>query len=169
MAVASLTRFLEGPRALEAWVRAQEATEPGCPERDWAIGEALLAVQDHKGAVAAFRRAAGVPPGGPAGLRLAQSLLASGQVEASERLAHQLLPTQPEAGLGVLLFDLAAGRDTALDLELTPESANASLKQWVDVLVASRQTALLRRVRSRVAAVGSIFPWLPPYLLKKSA
>ncbi|MDP1830375.1 MAG: glycosyltransferase [Archangium sp.] len=169
MAVASLTRYLEGPRALEAWIGSHEAIEPNCPERDWAIGEALLAVKDHKGAVAAFRRAAGVPPGGPAGLRLAQSLLASGQVEASERLARALLPSQPEAGLGVLLFDLAAGRDTSLELELTPETAHASLKQWVDVLVACRQPALLRRVRSRVAAVGTIFPWLPDYLLEKSA
>jgi glycosyltransferase involved in cell wall biosynthesis len=169
MAVATLTRHLEGRVALDAWTREHEALAPGCPERDWAVGESLLAAGEHQAAASAFRRAAGVPPGGPAGLRLAQAMLACGQLEASEQLARQLLTTQPEAGLGVLLFDLAAGRDTSLELELTPETAHAALKQWVDVLLASQQRGMLRRVRARVGAVGMIFPWLPGYLVRKSA
>jgi glycosyltransferase involved in cell wall biosynthesis len=169
MAVATLTRHLEGRPALDGWLRAHELLAPACPERDWAAGEALLASGEHKAAASAFRRAAGVPPGGPAGLRLAQAMLACGQLESSEQLARQLLATQPEAGLGLLLFDLAAGRDTSLDLELTPETAHAALKQWVDVLLSSQQRLMLRRVRARVGAVGMIFPWLPGYLLRKSA
>ena len=169
LAVASLTRQLEGKAALELWGDAHQQLEPACPERDWAIGEASLASGDHKRAVGCFRRAAGVPPAGPSGVRLAQALLASGQLAASERLAHQLLTAQPEAGLGVLLFDLAAGRDTTLELELTEESANAALRQWVDALVASKERKVLRKVREQVGAVGNLFPWLPEYLLKKTA
>jgi tetratricopeptide (TPR) repeat protein len=169
LAVATLTRQLEGKAALARWIRSHVELAPACPERDWAIGEAHLAVADHKSAASAFRRAAGVPPAGPAALRLAQALLASGQLAASEKLANQLLEAQPESGLGVLLFDLAAGRDTTLELELTEESAHAALKQWVDALVASGERKLLRRVRERVGAVGALFPWLPDYLLRKSA
>lgn len=169
LAVASLTRHLEGATALETWARAHQALTPACPERDWAVGEAHFVAGDFRAAVGWFRSGAGVPPGGPASLRLAQALLATGQVKASEQLARQLLAEQPEAGLGVLLFDLAEGRDTSLELELTQETANAAMKQWIDVLVASRQKSFVRKVRSRVSAVADLFPWLTGYLLKKSA
>lgn len=169
MAVASLLRHLEGAAALTQWEAEQRLQTPSCPERDWAVGEAHFSAGDHRAAAASFRSASGVPPSGAAALRLAQSLLACGQVEQSEALARQLVATHPEAGLGVLLFDLANGRDTELDLELSPEAAHAAFRTWVDVLIASRQRSLVRKVRARAAAVASVFPWLAAYLLKKSA
>ncbi len=169
LAVASLTRHLEGTLALERWADQQQELEPACPERDWAIGEALISAGDYKPAVTWFRSGAGVPPGGPAALRLAQALLGTGQFQAAEQLARQLVETQPEAGLGVLIFDLAAGRDTCLELELSAETANASMKQWVDALIASRQRSFVRKVRARIGAVADLFPWLTGYLLKKTA
>ncbi|MFT3709085.1 MAG: glycosyltransferase [Archangium sp.] len=169
MAVASLTRHLHGPVALETWAREQAKLVPACPERDWAIGEAHFSAGDHRAALGWFRSAAGVPPGGPPGLRLAQSLLACGQLQQAEALARTLVATQPEAGLGVLLFDLANGADTTLDLELSPEAAHLALKTWVDALLASRQRSLIRKVRMRAPAVSELFPWLAAYLLKQSA
>ncbi|MFZ5444155.1 MAG: glycosyltransferase [Myxococcota bacterium] len=169
LAVASLTRHLEGAGALERWAEAHQAIVPSCPERDWAVGEAHFVAGDHRAAVHWFRSGAGVPPGGPCALRLSQALLATGQFQASEQLARQLVAEQPEAGLGVLLFDLADGRDTALELELTQESANTAMRQWVDALIASRQKSFVRKVRSRIGAVADLFPWLTGYLLKKSA
>jgi tetratricopeptide (TPR) repeat protein len=169
MAVASLTRHLHGPAALDTWARSQAALVPACPERDWAIGEAHFAAGDHRAALSWFRTAAGVPPGGPPGLRLAQSLLACGQVQQAENLARALVATQPEAGLGVLLFDLAHGTDTTLELELSPDAAHLALKTWVDALIASRQRSLIRKVRMRAPAVSELFPWLAAYLLKQSA
>lgn len=166
LAVASVMRHLEGPAAFLAWLQRQEALVPSCPERDWAVGEALYSAGDPHGAIPFFRRAAGVPISGPAGLRLAQALLASGQFEASERLARQLLVREPEAGLGVLLFDLGAGRDTQLELDLTPETASAALRQWIDALLESRQLWLIRKIRSHVGALDETFPWLTDYLLK---
>lgn len=169
LAVASLTRHLHGSPAFDAWIQTHESLIPCCPERDWAVGESLLTVGEAKRAVSFFRRAAGVPPGGPAGLRLAQALLAAGQSRAAEQLAHQLTASQPEAGLGVLLFDLAAGRSTTLDLELTPETAHAALKQWIDVLLTSPEIELIEKVRKHVGVLGSLFPWAASYLVKKSA
>jgi hypothetical protein len=95
--------------------------------------------------------------------------LACGQVSQSEALARQLVASHPEAGLGLLLFDLANGRDTDLELDLSPEAAHAAFRIWVDVLIASRQRSLIRKVRARAGAVATIFPWLAAYLLKKSA
>ena len=125
-AVAALTRHLEGGAGLEAWAGSHAAQVPHCPERDWAVGEAHYAAKDFAAAAVALRRAAGVPPAGAVAVRLAQALLAQGQFEAAEQLAHQLSPAEPEAGLGVLVFDLAIGRDSNLDLELTPDAAEAS-------------------------------------------
>lgn len=169
MAVASLTRHLHGAPALEAWSRKHAEVVPGCPERDWAIGEAHFSASDYRSALARFRTAAGVPPGGPPGLRLAQCLLAVGQVKQAETMARTLVMTQPEAGLGVLLFDLASGVDTALDLALSEDAAHTAMKTWVDALLASRDRALIRKVRLRATAVAEIFPWLAPYLLKQTA
>jgi tetratricopeptide (TPR) repeat protein len=169
MAVASLTRHLIGAEALETWARAQQELVEVCPERDWAIGEALYSAGDAKASLHWFRSAAGVPSGGPAALRLAQAMLATGQIQASEQLARQLVANQPEAGLGVLLFDLASGQDTTLELELTAEAANAAMKQWVDALVASQQRSFVRKVRARIGLIAELFPWLTGYLLKKTA
>lgn len=169
MAVANLLRVVHGPASLDVWEAAHAARIPACPERDWAMGEALYAGGDYKRAIACFRAASGVPPGGPGALRLAHALLATGQFKASEALARQLVEHQPEAGLGILLFDLADGRDTTLELELTHEAANVAMKAWVDALIASRQRSFVRKVKSRVAAVSELFPWLGGYLLKKTA
>ena len=169
MAVASLTRHLLGAAALQRWEDEQRGTTPSCPERDWAVGEAHFSTGDHRAAATSFRSASGVPPSGAAALRLAQCLLACGQVSQSEALARQLVASHPEAGLGLLLFDLANGRDTDLDLDLSPEAAHAAFRIWVDVLIASRQRSLIRKVRARAGAVATIFPWLAAYLLKKSA
>ena len=169
MAVCHLIRVQHGATALESWEKAHAERIPACPERDWAMGEAHAASGDFKRAMFSFRAASGVPPGGPAALRLAHTLLATGQFQASEQLAHQLVERQPEAGLGVLLFDLANGRDTELELELSQEAANVAMKAWVDALIASRQRSFVRKVKSRVAAVSELFPWLGSYLLKKTA
>jgi tetratricopeptide (TPR) repeat protein len=169
MAVASLTRHLLGAAALQKWEDEQRGITPSCPERDWAVGEAHFSTGDHRAAATSFRSASGVPPSGAAALRLAQCLLACGQVSQSEALARQLVASHPEAGLGLLLFDLANGRDTDLDLDLSPEAAHAAFRIWVDVLIASRQRSLIRKVRARAGAVATIFPWLAAYLLKKSA
>lgn len=168
VAVATLTRAIEGQGALDAWEADHRARLPSCPERDWAIGEALYALGDYKVAIGRLRVAAGVPPDGPAGVRLAQSLLADGQLNQSEQVSRSLAPREAEAGLGVLVFDLLQGKDTSLDLNLTPESANAAMKHWVDALLASKNPKLKQLLRQRATVVSGAFPWLPEYLARRA-
>jgi tetratricopeptide (TPR) repeat protein len=168
MACATLTRALTGSRGLDAWETEHRAAHPSCPERDWAIGEALYALEDYRGAVSRLKVAAGVPPGGPAGVRLAQALLADGHLEAARSTCRAAFPGDPEAGLGVLLFDLLEGKSSSLDLELTPESADAAMRHWVDALLASRNLGWKRLLARNVEAVTGLFPWLPAYLTRRA-
>ena len=169
VAAATLTRSLEGPRGLAAWEDRHRAAYPACPERNWAVGEALYTLGDFEGAVSRLRGAAGVPPAGAAGVRLAQALLASGQIESAEATCRAVLPTDSEAGLGMLVFDLIHGRDSELDLDLTPETANAAMKHWVDALLASRIASLRGLLTRNASAVSELFPWLDDYLGRKAS
>lgn len=168
VATATLTRSLEGPKGLAAWEARHQSAYPSCPERDWAVGEALYTLGDFEGAVGKLRVAAGVPPAGAAGVRLAQALLASGQLESAEATCRAVLPTDSEAGLGMLVFDLIHGRDSALDLDLTPETANAAMKHWVDALLGSRIASLKGLLAKNASAVSELFPWLNDYLERKA-
>ena len=169
VAAATLTRSLEGPHGLADWEAHHRSEHPSCPERDWAIGEALYTLGDFESAVTKLRVAAGVPPAGPAGVRLAQALLASGELESAETTCRVVLPSDSEAGLGLLLFDLVRGRDSELDLDLTPQTANAAMKHWVDALLASRIASLKGLLTKNAGAVSELFPWLNDYLGRKAS
>lgn len=168
VAVVTLRRALEGPRALDEWESEHRTRFPACPERDWAIGEALYTLGDFKGAIARLRLAAGVPPAGPAGVRLGHALLADSQLEAAELVCRQLLLTEPEAGLGVLVFDLMKGRSSHLELDLTPETANAAMRHWIDALLASKNVTWRQQLSLHADAVSSLFPWLGDYLARRT-
>lgn len=166
-AVAALTLHLDARAGLDAWVARHREQEPHCPERDVAVGEALFSAREYRQAVAALRRAAGEPPGGPVAVRLAQALLAEGSFEASEALAQRLMKTNPEAGLGVLLFDLAAGRDSNLDLDIEAETAQEQMREWVEALLATGDQAWIRRFAANASAVEELFPWLADHLRRR--
>lgn len=164
VAAAALRLQLEGTGGLNAWVAAHELRHGDSPELSWAVGDAALTLGHVAQSIAPLRRAAGVPPSGPAALRLAQALLADGQLKPAEQLTRSLLSSEPEAGLGVLVFDLLQGQDTALELDLTPETAHAAMKHWVDALVKSKNLEWLTTMRRNAIAVGEVFPWLDDYL-----
>jgi tetratricopeptide (TPR) repeat protein len=167
-AVAALTRHLEGANGLQEWVDAHRQQLPHCPERDWAVGEALYAFGEYPQAVALLRQAAGVPPSGSPAVRLAQALLAEGSFDASEALARQLMAQTPEAGLGVLVFDLSTGRDSDLELDISPTGAEGAMRHWVDALLATRNDTWIRRFTTNARAVESLFPWLPVHLQRRT-
>lgn len=168
VAAAALRLQLDGAEHLAAWVAAHELRHGASPEVAWAVGDAALTLGKVASAIAPLRRAAGVPPAGPAALRLAQALLADGQLQAAETLTRSLLKAEPEAGLGVLVFDLLSGQDTELELELTPETASASMRHWVDALLRSGNVEWLTTLQRNSAAVGEAFPWLNDYLRRAS-
>jgi tetratricopeptide (TPR) repeat protein len=168
VAVATLVRSMEGAAGLDAWETEHLAAYPSCPERDWAIGEALYALGDYRGSASRLKVAAGVPPAGPAGVRLAQALLADGHLESARSTCQAVFPGEAEAGLGVLLFELLDGKSSSLELELTPETADAAMRHWVDALLASRNLGWKQQLARHASAVTDLFPWLPGYLTRRA-
>ena len=159
-----LCRASGGDVAVRDFAESHAATAGDNPELHEALGEAALLGGRAADAVIELRRAAGRPPQGRTGLRLAQALLASGDVETARQLAADLTSTVPEAALGVLVCDLLRGRDSELTLDIDDETASRALRSWVDLLRGSAAPGLLERLRHAAPAVATFFPWLPRYL-----
>ena len=97
-------------------------------------------------------------------LRLAQALLACGDVDGARGVAEALTPVLPEAALGILACDLVAGRDSDLVLEIEDDLAHRAFGSWVDALRTAGAADVLARFRRNAPAVAGIFPWLPERL-----
>ena len=153
-------RGVAGARDFAAGLRAKYGD---CPELHEALGEAALLACDASAAVGELRLAAGEPPHGRTALRLAQALLAAGEVEAAAQLSTTLLPTFPEAGIGILVSDLCRGRDSDLDLDIDRALADSTLRSWIDTLRLGQRDVLVR-FAAHAPAISAVFPWLPGYL-----
>jgi hypothetical protein len=159
-----LCRARGGDPAVRDFAVSHGAATGDCHELHEALGEAALVGGRPTAAVVELRRAAGDPPAGRAALRLAQALLASGEIAPARQLAADLAPAMPQAGLGVLVCDLLCGRDSELTLDIDDETANRELRSWVDLLRGSAPPAMLELLRHAAPAVAGFFPWLPHYL-----
>ncbi|HVR60326.1 MAG TPA: glycosyltransferase family 2 protein [Polyangia bacterium] len=149
-----------GARDFAAGLRARYGDSPELHE---ALGEAALLACDAGAAVGELRLAAGEPPHGRTALRLAQALLAAGEAEASASLCRALVPTFPEAGIGILVTDLCRGRDSDLAIDIDGQLADQTLRAWIDTLRLG-QRDVLARFAGNAPAIASQFPWLPGYL-----
>jgi tetratricopeptide (TPR) repeat protein len=143
---------------------AHRAAHGDCAELHQALGEAALAARRPAAAVVELERAAGQPPHGRIALRLAQALLAAGDVEGTRRLCAALTPGLPEAALGILMCDLVTGLDSDLTLDIDDETANRALRSWADLLRGSAPPVMLESLRRAAPALVEVFPWLPSYL-----
>lgn len=141
------------------------AREHGCtPELHSALAEMALLQGRAEVSVQHFRMAAEALPDGAPGLRLAQALLAFGDPAAARRLAASLIPTLPEAAIGVMVADLVEGEDSSLEIDLEIDEASDALRRWVDTALSARHPDVLGRLRYFAPAVAELFPWLPAYL-----
>jgi tetratricopeptide (TPR) repeat protein len=161
----ALHRARGGQDGVAAFAADHQSAHGATVELTEALGEEALLCGDTATAVRHLRQAAGDPPAGRAALRLAQALLAAGDVDAAAQLATTLLPTQPTAGLGILVCDLVRSRDTALELDLAPAQATTALRPWVDALLQGRRPDLLAPFCDNVPAIEPLFPWLPAYVV----
>ncbi len=159
-----LCRARGGDAGMQDFVASHAAANGDSAELHEALGEAALVGGRAVVAVNELRRAAGEPPAGRAGLRLAQAHLAAGDVEIARHLSAELAATLPEAALGVLVCDLLTGRDSDLTLDLDDETVQRALRSWVDLLRGAAPPALLESFRRAAPAVTEFFPWLPRYL-----
>ncbi len=169
LAAVVLARARGGRSEADAFAASHATAHGPSEELDEALGEGALIGGSPDEAVAYLGRAAGAPPSGPVGLRLAQALLMVGEVEAAGALAAHLFAREPAAGLGVLVCDLARGRDTDLTVDLDPEQAAEALRPWVDAAVRCRSRQVTEVFRRSMPAVEPIFPWLPEYVAQLAA
>lgn len=134
-----------------------------------ALGEEALLCGDAHRAALHLREAAGNPPSGPAAVKLAQALLAAGNLGAARALAASLADHLPQAALGVLACDLAEGRNSDLLIELEPEEAWLALAGWIEVLWRSGPRDVKERFALHAAAIHELFPRLPALLARLAA
>ena len=164
LAAVALSRNRGGLEAVQKFVMSHAAEHGDSPELHGAMGdEALLSGQTQL-AVDELRIAAGDPPAGKNGIRLAQAFLANGELHAARSLAKRLCGETPEAVLGILVCDLIEGVDSDLQVNLEPVAADAALRSWVDVLRVHRCQSLMGRFRGVIPAVRELFPWLSGYV-----
>ncbi|MEN9799341.1 MAG: hypothetical protein RL653_3037 [Pseudomonadota bacterium] len=159
LAAASL-EGLAGAAAVESWARGRAADSPEGQARLHAASEWALLSCAPQLAVSCLRALAGEPPRGAQGLQLAQALLAAGEVEPARSLARELMAALPEAGLTVLLCDLALGESSELELALEPAEAEAALRQAARLLRTAALPEVKRSLAGAVPALAETFPWL---------
>jgi len=155
---------LKGHGQLTAFAGEHRRLYGETPELLAALGEAALLAGQTAQAAALLGRAAKVGCDGWVTLRLAQALLADGQTDSALDLATGLMAELPQAGLGVLVCDLIAGRDSKLELPLQPAEAGRALRGWVDMVRLCEEPGPLQRLREAAPAVEAFFPWLSSYL-----
>jgi len=129
-----------------------------------ALGEDALRRGRWSEAVEHLAAAAGDPPAGEAADLLARARLGARDRAGARALAARLLPDLPRAALGVLVCDLIDGRDLDLDVDIDQETADDALRDWLDVLWRSGDTAAMTALLDRLGLVADVFPWLPDHL-----
>lgn len=91
---------------------------------------------------------------------LARALLQVGAIGAAEEVLRARLPSDPAAGIGILVCDLLRARSSALELDLTQEQADLALRSWVETVRGALEPILLERLRGVAPAIAASFPWL---------
>ncbi len=106
------------------------------------------------------------PPAGEASLLClaAQAFLGQGDLARARDASERALAHAPEAGLGVLLCDLAQGQDSDLTLELEPERAAQLLRRWLEPVRRGRSAPLRASICALAPALKDAFPWLPAHV-----
>lgn len=169
LAAAAIARGRGGAAGVERFAREHRNAHPDGRGLDLALGEEAFLSGDAPSAAAHLRAAAGEPPAGPAALRLAQALLAGGDLGAARALAAALAPEIAPAALGVLTCDLIEGRDSVLEIDLQPEEAWLALAGWVEALWRCGRRDLQERFALHAGAVQELFPRLPALLAQLSS
>ena len=96
------------------------------------------------------------------------SFLRKGRVlEAHARLA-QYVGLKSSLGLGMLACDLILGRSSDLDLDISLEEANRSLRRWLVHLMGIGRPELVAAFAQNAPSVLGTFPWLRETLGLKS-
>jgi hypothetical protein len=164
----TLARAAGGKPAVLELASAHAGRHGESAELYQAVGEGALLAGDADLAVPALLKASGDPPRGPIAVRLATALLACGELAAARQVAAAVVTEQPSAGLVTLLCDLVEGRDSSLQLELTEEELERSLRAMLAAVRAVAHPDVTALLEAAAPAVAGSFPWFAEALGRSS-
>lgn len=159
-----LARALGGAAELETFFAEHAGAYGPSTELSFAVGERHLLAGDAARSLPHLRAAAGEPPRGRAALVLGRALLQSGDAAGAADLAASLVGDLPEAGIGLLVSNLARGLDTDLVLDLEQEDADRALREWALAALRSDDMDVAEGFLARAGAIAGPFPWLPDWV-----
>jgi tetratricopeptide (TPR) repeat protein len=164
LAAAALARARGGAAEVARFAQAHRRAHPEASGLALALGDEAMLAGDLTAAQRHLCEAAGTPPTGTAALRLAQVRLEAGDLDGARTLALSLTGELPQAGLGVLVCDLAQGRNSDLELDLDPDEAWSSMRGWIEALWRASEVSFKTRFLANAPAIRELFPRLPALL-----
>lgn len=126
----------------------------------YALADDALTRRDGRAAIEALQP--WLQGAGPAQVayRLAKAHVLCGEPDAARPLVQAALLDMPEAGLGVLVCNMATAQSTSLQLDMEPAQAHAVMREWTDALIDSRELTQIGTFLRMVGTVQGLFPWL---------
>jgi glycosyltransferase involved in cell wall biosynthesis len=164
LAYVALARIRGGASAIERATDTYQASYGDTTELHQALGEEALLSGDFQSAIKEFSLVCNSYLPGQASLRLAQALLANGDIERCRVRIGQIVSRFPEAALGLLICDLVENRDSKIDVDLEQDQASQALRDWLEILRQSPDRRLRAMLKQNLPLVSEIFPWVVQYL-----
>jgi len=164
-----LTRLQSGDAGVEAFCTEHRRHHGERAELHIAVAEEHFLNQRYRLACDHFARGVAAAPDDRSALRWGQSLMADGRLEEAHAVLSARVSLFPEAGLGVLVCELALGKPSDLQLDIETEDAERLTRPWLDALFASGDPAATDCFMRNSRLVHDVFPWLPAHLRELSA
>ena len=101
-------------------------------------------------------------------LPLARIFLGGGQVPQARDLLLPRAMHDHEATLGLLVCSLVLGEEFDFEINVSQDTADTLLRDWVHCLWQSRDTKALEAFADNCGSIVGIFPWLPDFLAKET-
>jgi len=164
-----LARARGGESGVEEFCAAHRAEHGERAELHIALGEEHLLAGRYSDACDCFARGIGAMPEDRSALRWAHALIADGRLEQAHAVLTARMSLFAEAGLGVLVCELAMGRPSDLELDIEPEDAEALMTPWIEALFVGADRSALECFLQNSVCVSGVFPWLEACLQRLRA
>lgn len=159
-----LARVEGGESGVEDFCAGHRAQHGERPELHIALGEEHFLAGRYGRACDCLALGVAAAPEDRSALRWAQALIADDRLEQAHSVLAERMSLFPEAGLGVLVCELALGKPSDLQLDIEPEDTEGLMKPWIDALFASGDRSALGCFLQNSRLVYEVFPWLEGYL-----
>lgn len=164
-----LTRLQGGDAGVEAFCAEHRQHHGERAELHIAVAEEHFLSRRYRLACDRFALGVAAAPDDRSALRWGQALMADGRLEEAHAVLSARASLFPEAGLGVLVCELALGKPSDLQLDIEAEDAERLTRPWLDALFASGDPVATDCFMRNSRLVCDVFPWLPNHLRELSA